>query len=73
MGNEISVSVVIVEKDDGTYKSTCPDLGIDAQGASADDALSNLKDSILEHIRAVGADNLQLSSVKCMKIKIPVD
>lgn len=72
MGEDISVSVVLVEKEDGSYTSTCPDLGISAAGLDADDALGNLKDAIRKKIIEVGAGKLQLSPVKCMKIKIPV-
>lgn len=66
------MSVVIVEHEDGTYRSNCPDLSISAEGASADDAMQNLKDAIIRHIREVGADKIQLNPVKCMKIKVPV-
>lgn len=72
MADEISVSVVLVEKEDGSYKSNCPDLGISSEGMDADDALDNLKAAIRKKIAEVGAGNLQLSPVKCMKIKIPV-
>lgn len=73
MANEISVNAVIIEREDGVYRAYCPDLGIDAQGKSADDALANLKDAVIRHVRGKGASGIRLSAVKCLKIKIPVN
>lgn len=73
MANEISVSAILIEMEDGSYKANCPDLGINAEGNNADEALKNLKDAVIRQIRQIGADKIQLSSVKCMKIKVPVD
>lgn len=70
MADEISVSAVLVEQDGGGYRANCPELGLDAAGLDADDALDNLREAIARHIRAVGPDNLRLASVKCMKIKV---
>ena len=72
MASEISVNAVIIEKDDGAYKSVCPDLGIEAAGSSADNALRNLKDAVIKHIIETGADKIHLSAVKCMKLKVPI-
>lgn len=71
MGNEISVNAVLVEMEDGSYKANCPDIGINAEGPNADEALQNLKGAVIQHIKDKGLDNVQLSAVKCMKIKIP--
>lgn len=74
MGMEISVNAVVIEQDDGSYKAFCPDLGMEARGKNGDEAVRSLKESVVNRIReAGGAGNIQLSSVKCMKIKIPVE
>ncbi|MBI5587678.1 MAG: hypothetical protein HY889_04845 [Deltaproteobacteria bacterium] len=72
MANEISVSAILIEMEDGSYKSSCPDLGIDAEGGNADEAFNNLKDAVTRHIREKGADNIQLNPVKCMKFKVQI-
>lgn len=72
MSNELSVSAVLVEQEDGSYKANCPELNIQSQGDSADDALQNLKDAVLSHVREVGSANIQLNAVKCLKFKIPL-
>lgn len=73
MGQEISVSAVLVEQEDGTYKANCPELNINANGESSEEAFTNLKDAVQRHIRETGADKLQLNPVKCMKFKVAVD
>ena len=73
MGNEISVSAVLIEKEDGTYRATCPELGINAEGESSEEAFNNLKDAVQRHVRGKGADKLNLSPVKCLKFKVAVD
>lgn len=70
MANEISISAVLVEMEDGSFKATCPDLGINAEGTNADEAFANLKDAVTRHIREKGAENIRLSPVKCMKFKV---
>lgn len=72
MANEISVNAVIIEKDDGSYRSVCPDLGIESTGSNADNALRNLKDAVIKHITETGADKMRLSIVKCLKLKVSV-
>lgn len=72
MANEISVSAILIEMEDGSYRAECPDLGIRSQGKNSDDAIRSLKDAIKDHIKKIGADKVQLSAVKCMKIKVPV-
>lgn len=72
MASEISVNAVIIEKDDGSYRAICPDLGIESQGNNADNALRNLKDAVIKHISDTGTDKIHLSAVKCMKLKVPV-
>lgn len=72
MAEEISVSAILIEQDDGSYKAVCPEVGINSGGPNADDALRNLKDAVIKHIREIGFDKVQLSSVKCLKFKVPV-
>ncbi len=72
MASEISVNAVIIEKGDGSYRSICPDLGIESVGSNADNALRNLKDAVIKHITETGADKIHLSAVKCMKLKVPI-
>lgn len=72
MANEISISAILVEMEDGSIKVHCPDLNINAQGKNADEAMRNIKDAVIRHVAQVGPDNIQLNPVKCMKIKIPV-
>jgi hypothetical protein len=74
MGMEISVNAVVIEQDDGSYKAICPDLGMETKGKNGDEAVRSLKEMVTNRIReAGGAGNVQLSSVKCLKMKIPVD
>lgn len=73
MAGEISISAIVIEMDDGSYSSICPDIGIEAKGVSADDALANLKDAVVGHIRKLGTGSVNLRAVKCMKIKVSVD
>ncbi len=74
MGMEISVNAVVIEQDDGSYRAFCPDLGMEAKGKNGDEAVRSLKEMVTNRIReAGGAANVQLSSVKCLKIKIPVE
>lgn len=70
MTNEISISAVLVEMEDGSFKATCPDLGINAEGDNSDSAFANLKDAVTRHIREKGAANVQLNPVKCLKFKV---
>lgn len=72
MANEISVSAVVVELEDGSYRANCPDLGIDATGNNADEAFANLKAAVTRHIREKGSDHIELNSVKCMKLKVEI-
>lgn len=70
MANEISISAVLVEMEDGSFKATCPDLGINAEGDNSDSAFANLKNAVVKHIREKGAENIRLKPVKCMKFKV---
>ncbi len=73
MGMEISVNTVLVEQDDGAYKALCPDIGIEARGKNADEAVRAMKEAVIKHIKDIGgASNLRLNAVKCMKLKIQV-
>ncbi len=72
MANEISVAAILIEMEDGTYKANCPDLGIAVEAKNADDAIVNLREAVIRHIREKGFDKIQLNPVKCMKIKVPV-
>ncbi len=74
MGMEISVNSVVIEQDDGSYRAFCPDLNVEAKGKNGDEAVRNLKEVVIARIReAGGAESVQLSSVKCMKIKVVVE
>lgn len=72
MTNEVSVSAVLVEMEDGSYRANCPDLGINAEGNNSDSAFVNLKDAVTRHIREKGAANIQLNPVKCLKFKVQI-
>lgn len=72
MANEISVSVILVEMEDGSYRATCPDLDMEEKGGGGDEAVDNLKSAIAKYIKEKGFENIQLNPVKCMKIKVPV-
>ncbi|MBI5493171.1 MAG: hypothetical protein HY893_09575 [Deltaproteobacteria bacterium] len=72
MANEISVSAILIEMEDGTYRANCPDLGIAVEAKNSDDAITDLKNAVIKQIREVGLDKIQLNPVKCMKIKVPV-
>jgi len=72
MTDEISVSAVLIEMDDGSYRADCPDLVLSARGKNADGAIRNLKDLIARHVKEKGASNIHLCSVKCVKIKVPL-
>jgi len=70
MANEVSVSAVLVENEDGSFKAWCPDLGVTAEGSNSDEAFANLKDAVTRHIRGKGASGVELSPVKCLKFKV---
>ena len=70
MKREVVVSAVMVEKEDGTYRAWCPELGVEAEGVKAEEALSSLKEAVRRHIESVGPEKIQLYDVKCMKFKI---
>jgi len=72
MSEEISVSAIITEQPDGSYRADCPDLGVSSTGKNADAALSNLKEAISKYVEGKGRAEIQLNAVKCMKLKIPV-
>ena len=72
MGSEISVSAVLLEREDGTYRANCPEFDINTEGESSEEAFENLKAAVKKHIRESGA-GLQMSQVKCLKFKVPVD
>ena len=72
MANEVSVSAVLVEEEDGTYKASCPEAGIEVKGTDSEDTIRALKDAVTRRIREAGA-NIQIKSVKCLKFKVPVD
>ncbi|MBI2412833.1 MAG: hypothetical protein HYV24_06450 [Deltaproteobacteria bacterium] len=73
MANEVSVSAVLVEEEDGTYRASCPEAGIEVKGMDSEDTVRALKDAVTRRIREVGAANIQLKPVKCLKFKVPVD
>ena len=72
MGTEVSVSAVLIEREDGTYRANCPEFDINTEGESSEEAFENLKAAVKKHIRESGA-GLQMSQVKCLKFKVPVD
>ena len=72
MREEISVSTILVELPDGSYRADCPDLGLSSMGSNFDTALSNLKEAILQYVEGKSRAEIQLYAVKCMKLKIPV-
>lgn len=72
MSEEISVSTIIVEQPDGSYRADCPDLGLSATGKNSDAALGSLKEAITRHVEGKSRADIQLNAVKCMKLKIPV-
>ncbi len=72
MASEISVSAVLIEKEDGTYRANCPEFDINTEGESSEEAFDNLKAAVTRHVRGAGA-GLQMSQVKCLKFKVPVD
>ncbi len=73
MSEEISVSAIVTELPDGSYRADCPDLGLSATGKNQDSALGSLKEAISRHVEGKGRAEIQLNAVKCMKLKIPVD
>ncbi|MBI5642225.1 MAG: hypothetical protein HY954_01975 [Deltaproteobacteria bacterium] len=73
MANEVSVSAILVEMEDGTYKASCPEVGIEVRGTDSEDTIRDLKDAVIRRIREIGADKIQLNPVKCMKFKVPID
>lgn len=72
MSTEISVTAVLVEQDDGSYRANCPELGVDAEGESSDEAFDNLKAGVDRLVREAGGE-VELAPVKCLKFKVSVD
>lgn len=72
MSEEISVSTIIVEQPDGSYRADCPDLGLSATGKNQDSALGSLKEAISKYVEGKTRADIQLNAVKCMKFKILV-
>lgn len=72
MENEFSVSVIVVEEEDGTFKSSCPDLGLDSSGPTSAEAMKNLSEEIKKHAREAGPGNVKLKPVRCQKVRIKV-
>lgn len=72
MGAEISVTAVLVEQNDGTYKANCPELGMNAEGESSEEAFENLKAEVQRKVRGQGGV-VDLAPVKCLKFKVAVE
>ena len=73
MGTEVSVSAVLIEREDGTYRANCPELNISSEGERSEEAFENLKAAAQKHVRETGAEGLRMSQVKCMKFKVTID
>ncbi|MBW7957593.1 MAG: hypothetical protein H3C68_06835 [Deltaproteobacteria bacterium] len=71
MGTEISVSAVLIEREDGTYRANCPELDVESEGESSEEAFENLKAAVQIHVRKAGAEGLK--QVKCFKFKVSLD
>ncbi|WKZ33480.1 MAG: type II toxin-antitoxin system HicB family antitoxin [Thermodesulfobacteriota bacterium] len=71
MGKEISVSAVLIEREDGTYRANCPELDVETEGESSEEAFENLKASVQLHVKKAGAEGLK--QVKCFKFKVTLD
>lgn len=71
MGKEISVSAVLIEREDGTYRANCPELDVETEGESSEEAFENLKASVQLHVKKSGAEGLK--QVKCFKFKVTLD
>ncbi len=71
MGEEVSVSAILIEENDGTYTATCPEFDLTVKGDDPDDAVADLKGAVAKRINDSGG-NVQLKSVKCMKFKVPL-
>lgn len=72
MGAEVSVTAVLVEQEDGSYKASCPELAVNAEGESSEEAFENLKADVAKKVREAGAA-IELSPVKCLKFKVSVE
>ncbi len=67
---EITVSAVIVEDEEGNFRAWCPELDVSAEGRAEKEALDNLKRAIEEHVNRTGPEDFYLRPVKCMKVKV---
>lgn len=72
MGAEVSVTAVLIEQEDGTYKANCPELAVFAEGENSEEAFENLKADVAKKVREAGAA-IELSPVKCLKFKVSVE
>ncbi|MDP2689784.1 MAG: hypothetical protein Q8P48_06700 [Deltaproteobacteria bacterium] len=72
MGNEVSVSAILIEEDDGTYTASCPEFDMAIKGGDPDEAIAELKEAVTKRIREAGG-GVQMKSVKCMKFKVSVE
>lgn len=69
---ELSVSAVIIEREDGSYTASCPELGIEVGAESSDEAFDGLRAAVQKRVREAGP-GLQLNPVKCLKFKVQAD
>lgn len=69
--NDMEIKVRLERDEDGMYVVTCPSLpGCISQGKSEKMALSNIKEAIKLHLRALAEDGLPLVQEKQVKEKL---
>ncbi len=67
---EITVSVVLVEDEEGDLRAWCPEVDVSAGGTTEKEALDNLRKAVEDHIKETGPEKFYLRPVKCMKVKV---
>ena len=66
---EVTLSMIIVELEDGSFRADCPEFDFSAVGKNEGEASANLKAEAARRAKeAKGA--LVINKVKCMKFKV---
>lgn len=66
---EVTLSMIIVELEDGSFRAECPELGFSVTGKSEAEASTNLKAEAEKRAKEAKG-SFTINKVKCMKFKV---
>ena len=66
---EVTLSMIIVELEDGSFRADCPEFGFSAVGKSEAEASANLKAEAAKRAKEAKG-SFTINKVKCMKFKV---